>query len=284
MVLTVHTKLSGAAAGSNDNVLEGSSLNQSCSVQHSVSRACAEATYVGTGCIRITCDLSSSLCEVSAATLVHITAGLLAAVDNVLYGSRIKVVLLLQLDQGDNVGSLGNKVLKHYMSRKVNVYVMCSLYNTYKVGLIDVKSLGMLLINKSLKLCLISVVLQDGLQLLLGEHLALGKLLLYLLSEGVLQHNQLENVADVHNTVEFVLRHDASELTVFLSALPLLVVVRELGVGKIVIMCISDVYLVRDVGNNILVASQMLGKLYKVLRRRINDSLGGLGRSVINNH
>ena len=161
---------------------------------------------------------------------------------------------------------------------------MCSLYNTYKVGLIDVKSLGMLLINKSLKLCLISIVLEDGLQLLLGEHLPLSQFFLYLLSEGVLQHNQLENITDVHNTVELVLRHDASELTILLSALPLLVVVRELGVGKIVIMCISDVYLVRDVGNNILVASQMLGKLYKILRGRIYDSLRRLGGSVVNYH
>ena len=99
MVFTVHTKLCSTSASGYNNVLEGSCLNESSSMQHSMSRSGTEATNVRTSCIGVACDLSSSLGEVSAAALVHITACFLTAVDHIINVFRIHASLFSKLDQ-----------------------------------------------------------------------------------------------------------------------------------------------------------------------------------------
>ena len=135
MVFTVHTKLCSTSASSYNNVLEGSCLNKSSSMQHSMSRSGTEATNVRTSCVGVACDLSSSLGEVSAAALVHIAACFLTAVDHIINLIRVYAGFLYQFDQGKNVGSLCNQVFEHNMGRQVYVYVMSALYSTNQLML-----------------------------------------------------------------------------------------------------------------------------------------------------
>ena len=84
MILTVHGKLRYTTSTDNGNGMESTCLNQRGSLNHGMRRTCTEASRIGTGCILESCNFSSSLCKVSATTLVYITAGFLGTVDDIL--------------------------------------------------------------------------------------------------------------------------------------------------------------------------------------------------------
>lgn len=66
----------------------------------------AEATGVASGCVVQASNLSSSFCEVAAAALVHIAAGFLTAVDDVVDLVLIDTGYADQVQQGQDSGSL----------------------------------------------------------------------------------------------------------------------------------------------------------------------------------
>ena len=89
MALAVHSELGRAASCCHDYIFECPRLDQRSRIQQSVSRTGAESSGVGSRSIHKTCDLSCSLGKVAAASLVHVAAGFLSAVDDIVDLCRI---------------------------------------------------------------------------------------------------------------------------------------------------------------------------------------------------
>ena len=85
MVFSVHTKLCSTSSGCYNNGLVCSGFYECCSLDQSVGRSCTESTCIGTGCRYKSCYLSCSFCEVTAASLVHITTRFLRTVDDIFH-------------------------------------------------------------------------------------------------------------------------------------------------------------------------------------------------------
>ena len=119
VILAVHAQLGGAAAGGDHNGLIGAGCYQRGSLDHGMGGSGTETTGIGTGGVHKAGDLSSRLGKVTAAALVHITAGLFGTVDNILYLVLIDTGVLNGCQQGKNRRSLGNQVFMHNMSGKI---------------------------------------------------------------------------------------------------------------------------------------------------------------------
>ena len=216
MVFTIHAEFCCTSACCNDNMLESSCFYKSCCMQNRMSRTCTEAANVRTCCVGETCNLSGSLCKVSAASLVHITACFLAAVNHVINFFRSHASLLYQFDQRDHVGSLCHQVLKHYMSRKVHIYIMCTLNCTYQL-IVHVQAFRVLVIYESGNRLRRALVLIKNSKLCLCEKILSRKFSLYFRGKAFFQIYEVKYIANLDDTIEFILRHNREAFGHFLS-------------------------------------------------------------------
>ena len=122
---------------------------------------------------------------------------------------------------------------------------------------------------------------KESVQLFRGEHAAPRQLFLHRLSKALFQRHQLKHVADVHDSVKFVLRDDQAKGPVLLGRFPLFVVVRKLRAAQLLVGGVAYVYLVGNIGEHIPVFPQMSGQFLQVPGAGVHNPLRSLGRAVI---
>ena len=282
MVLAVHAQLGGAAAGGYGNGLVCAGSHEGCGLYHGVRRCGAEAAAVGTGGVVETGYLSRRLCEVAAAALVHIAAGLLSAVDYILYILFCYTGVLYCGKKRQNAGSLIRDVLMHYMGGEVNVYIVGTVYAAYQL-VVMIQALGMLLGYQALHFRQLYAVGYAGHDGFVNEGV-FRKLRLVLRYEILFQLDQVKHVAGLHEKEELFLGHHLAELAEAAVAGACLVApglgyFRQLIGGNV-----ADVDLIGIVGKHVLKAPYMAGQLLEVFAFGVHYALGGLGGAVMNDH
>ena len=111
-----------------------------------MSRAGAEAAHVAAGGAVQAGDFGSSLGKVAAAALVHIAAGLFTAVDDIFNLVFVNAGVAHSMQHGQDRGCLGHDVLKHDVSRQVDVDVVGVLDAADQLARM-VQGLGMLFVD-----------------------------------------------------------------------------------------------------------------------------------------
>src|SRR5699024_2273114 len=151
MVFSVHTKFCSTSSGSNYNSLVCAGFYQCCSFDHCVSRSSTETSCVRSCCIYQSGDLCSSLCEVAAASLVHVTAGFLCTVDHILNLCFVDAGVAYSIEKCQYAGSLAHQVLMHNESYHVHVDIVCMFYSSYQL-IVEVQAFCILFIYEVLDL------------------------------------------------------------------------------------------------------------------------------------
>ena len=282
VVLTVHAQLGGTATGGDHNALISAGGNQSGSLDDGVSGTGAEAAGVGTGSVGQTGDLGSSLGEVTAAALVHITAGLLGAVDDVLNVGLLDAGVLDGIQQGQHGRGLGDQVLVHNVSGQVDVDIV-SADDAAHQDVVVIQGLGVLIVDEMLnnrQLDTLGDAGQDGVvddlvgfqSGLVGGH------------ERLVQLDQVEHVAGLHQQQELFLGHHLAELTVTGVDIALLVIPGLSHSGQLIGSLVADIDLVGPISQSLVESTQMVGQFLQIFAFGVNDALGSLGGTVVQHH
>ena len=283
VVLAVHAELGGAAAGGDDDGLERARGNEGRRVDHRVSRARAEAAHVRAGRIAQAGDLSCRLGKVAAAALVHIAAGLLAAVDHVVDVFLGNAALLDRCEQRQHGGRLGDEVLMHDVGGEVHVDVVRAVDAADQLAVV-IKPLGMLLGNEALDLSLLGLRLgdagHDGLvdQGVRSELAAVGG------GKAGFQLDEVEHVAGLHQQQKLLLRHHLAESAVAVADIAGLVAPGLGNGGQLIRGLVADVDLIGPVGENLIERADVVRQLLEVFALGVDDALGRLGGAVVEHH
>ena len=282
VVLAVHAQLGGTATGGDHNALISAGGNQSGSLDDGVSGTGAEAAAVRTGGIGQAGDLGSSLGEVAAAALVHITAGLLGAVDDIFHIALFDAGVLDGIEQSQHGRGLGDQILVHDVGGQVHVDIV-SADNAAHQNIVVVQGLGVLVIDEMLHHRLLHALGnagQDGVVhdlVLLQSRLVGGDKLL-------VQLDQIEHVAGLHQQQELFLGHHLTELTVTGVDVARLVVPRLGNFGQLIGGLVADIDLVGPIGQSLVKAAQMVGQLLQIFTFGVDDALGSLGSAIVQHH
>ena len=283
MVLAVHAELGGAAAGGDDDGLERARGNEGRRVDHRVSRARAEAAHVRAGRIAQAGDLSCRLGKVAAAALVHIAAGLLAAVDHVVDVFLGNAALLDRCEQRQHGGRLGDEVLMHDVGGEVHVDVVRAVDAADQLAVV-IKPLGMLLGNEALDLSLLGLRLGDtGHDGLVDEGVGL-ELAAVSGDKVCIQLDKVEHVARLHQQQELLLRHHLAELAVAVVDIAGLVAPGLGNGGQIIGGLVADVDLVGPIREHLIERADVARQLLEILAVGVDDTLGRLGGTIVKHH
>ena len=248
-----------------------------------MGRTCAEASGVGTGSIDQSCDLSLGLGEVAAAALVHVAAGLFAAVDYVLDFGSVDAGFAEHMEDSEDAGSLGYQVLEHNVSGEVGVYVVSSLDITDQLAFVR-DGLCMLFIDEVHDVVLIDAVLDHGHDVL-GDDGVSSQLCLVSRYEVLVQTDQVECVAYLHEQDELGLGHDLAELAVSGALNGLALFIPGLAEsGQVLDGHVADVGLVGSIVDYLLVGSHVRSDLLEVIGIGVYDLFSGLSSAVIHDH
>ena len=283
MVLAVHAELGGAAAGGDDDGLERARGDEGRRVDQRVGRAGAEAAHVGAGRMAQARDLGRSLGKVAAAALVHIAAGLFAAVHDILNIFLGNAALLERCEQRQHGGRLGDDILVHDVSRKVHVDIMRTVDAADQLAVV-VQALGMLLGNEALDLSLLGLRFgnagHDG---LINE--GVGLELAAMSGDKVrVQLDEVEHVARLHQQQELLLRHHLAELTVTVVDIAGLVAPGLGNGGQVIGGLVADVDLVGPIRENLIERADVARQLLEILAVGVDDALGRLGGTIVKHH
>ena len=169
------------------------------------------------------------------------------------------------------------------MCRKVHVYIMRFLYDSDEPA-VEVESASAVLDDSFEALFSELGVLVQHSHLLVREHAVRSELFLYGSRKTGLEFDQVECVADLHESVVLILRHDLAVLPGPVRDVCRLVIPWEFDRLELLIVDISDICLVRRISDDILEASQVLRKLLEILSVRIDYALCYLSRSVMDDH
>ena len=282
VVLAVHAELGGAAAGGDGDGLVGAGLDQGGSLNTRVSGAGAEAAAVGAGGGDETCDLSRSLGKVAAAALVHIAAGLLAAVDDVLDVGFLQARVVHAGEQSQDGGRLGDDVFVHDVSGEVHVDIVGAL-DAADQNAVVVQALGVLLLDQALDLTELNALLDAGHDALV-DHGVGGELILVGGDKVLVQPHQIEHVACLHQEQELLLGHHLAEVAVTLGHVAGGLIEGLGNGGQLSRGLVADVDLVGPVSQDVFPAAQVVGQFLEVVAVGIDNHLSGLGGAVVQNH
>ena len=282
MVLAVHAQLCGAAAGGDDNGLVRAGSDQGSGLYHGMGGACAETTGIGTGGGVKAGYFRNGLGKVAAAALVHIAASFFAAIYNVFNVFLVDAGILYAAENGDYAGSLADKIFKHGVRGKVDVYVVCAIY-TADQHVVIIQAFGMLLGNKALYLGNVNALVNASHDAFVDYGVG-GKLIAILGNKVLVQLNKLEYVAGLQQQQELFLGHHLAELAVTLVAGAFLIVPGLGNLGKFIGGGVADINLVGIIRKYLFKAAEMTGQLLEVLALRINYALGCLCGAVMDDH
>lgn len=282
VVLAIHAQLGGAAAGGDHHGVVSAAGHQSRRLDHGVGGGSAEGTAVGAGGVVQPGDLRSGLCEVAAATLVDIAAGLLGAVDDVLHLIAIDASDVDHVQQCQHGGCLGHQILVHDVGGKVGINIVGPLHAAYQLAQM-IQSLGALFLYQPLDLLQRIAVFQAVQHALLhdgvgGQRLPVGS------HEFGLQFHQIEHVAGLHQQQELVLGHHLAELAVPLVAVALLVAPGLGHCRQFIRGLVANVDLIGPIGHRLLEAADVAGQLLEILAIGVDDTLCCLGSAVVQHH
>ena len=282
MVLAVHAQLSRAAAAGHDDVLKRSGLYEGCRFHDGVGGTRTETSGIGTGGVRKARDLGSRLCEVAAAPLVHIAAGFFAAVDHVIHIRGVDPGVIQQMKHGQDFGSFGDQILEHDVCRKVNVHVVGPLYVAYGLILED-EGFRVLFFDRPLDIrCVVPFLdeVQDG---LLHQRMLL-QLRQGLRHEFLVQTDEIEDVACLHQQDEFVFGHDLTEFSETFGFFDLLIRPGFGNGSQFFDRKIADICLVWRVRHAVRIGPHMGRKFLQIIRSGIDDLFRRLCRTVVHYH
>ena len=251
MVLAVHTKLGRAAAAGHDNSLVCAGFHQSRRLNDSMGRRRTEAPGVRACGVHKSCHLCCRLCEVAAASLVHIAAGLLRTVDDVLHVLLFDARVADRVEERQHAGRLAHQVLVHHVGRQVLVNVVGGLHTAHQFS-IEIQSFCMLFIYKLLDLGELHTLVHSF-QNLFCDHRIFCQRFLMGCDKSLLQSYHLEHVAGLHKEEELFLRHDLAKFSVAVRPFHLLVVPGEFHFRQLLRMDVADVGLVGPVGYRLLI-------------------------------
>ena len=282
VILTVHAQLSGAAAGGDHNGLVSACSNQRSSLYDCMSGAGAEAAGVGAGGTVQAGDLGCSLGEVAAAALIHITASLFGAVDDIFNLILADAGVLHSVQQSQYGRSLGHQIFMHNVRRQVHVDVVCANHAAHQLAVV-IQGLSVLIIDQMLQVSLLNAfgnascdaLIDDG----VGGESGLGGL-----DKALFEFHQAEHVASLHQQQELFLRHDLAKLTVTVGHITGLVIPRLCNGCQILGGLVADVNLIGVVSQHLLITAQMIGQFLQILALGIDNALGSLGSTVVQNH
>ena len=282
MVFTVHAQLGRTAAACDNHGPVGAGFHQGRRLDDRVHRRCAEASHIRASSVHKSRHLCCRLGEVTPASLVHVPAGLLRAVDDVLHVLLPDARVADSVEKCQDAGRLAHQVLVHHMGGQVLVDIVGSLHAAYQLA-VKIESLRVLLVYKLLDLGELHALVHSFKDFL-RDHRILGKGLPVGCHKPFLQPYHLEHVAGLHKKEELLLRHDLTEFAVALCPLHLLVVPGEFHLRQLLRMDVADVGLVGPVGYRLLVRAEPVRHLLQILRLGIDDALCRLCCSVIQNH
>ena len=283
VVLAVHAELGGAAAGGDDDRLISAGGDEGRRVDHRMGRAGAEAAHVGAGRMAQARDLGRSLGKVAAAALVHIPAGLFAAVDDILNIFLGNAALLERREQRQHGGRLGDDILVHDVSGKVHVDIMRAVDAADQLAVV-VQALGMLLGNEALDLSLLGLRLGDtGHDGLVDEGVGL-ELAAVSGDKVCIQLDKVEHVARLHQQQELLLRHHLAELAVAVVDIAGLVAPGLGNGGQIIGGLVADVDLVGPIREHLIERADVARQLLEILAVGVDDTLGRLGGTIVKHH
>ena len=242
----------------------------------------AESADIRTGSAGQANNLSSSFGEVAAAALVHITAGLLGAVDHIVHLIFVDAGSFDQVQQGEDAGSFGNQVFMDDMGGEVGVHIVSSLHIAHQFALM-IQGLSVLVVDKVLNLAQLNTVFD------LGDHVLGVQRMGFSLGfdsgdKGFLQVAQIKHVADLHQHQEFILGHDFTVFAIAVADRGLFVVPGLLIGSQLIGGHVADVGLVGHISEDFLVGTQMLGNLFQVLGIGVDNLFSGLGGAVLHHH
>ena len=281
VVLAVHAELGRAAAASDDDVLERPRLHEGSRFHDGVRGTRAEPSRIAARGVHQSRDLRGSLREVAAASLVHIAAGLFAAVDHVIHVGSVDPRIFDQMQHGQDLGRLGDQILEHDVRAQVHVHVVGSLDVTD--GLIREDQRLRAVFDRALDLRRFVSFLDQGEDVFVHQRMIL-ELRQRLRDELLVQADQVEHVARLHQQDEFVFGHDLAELAEAFGLFDLLVCPRFRDLRQIVDRKISDVGLVGRIRQAVLVGPHVGRKLLQIIGARIDDFFCSLGRAVMHHH
>ena len=248
-----------------------------------MGRAGAEAAHVRTGRVTQARDLSRSLGKVTAAALVHIAAGLFAAVHDILNIFLGNAALLERCEQRQHGGRLGDDVLVHDVSGEVHIDVVRAVNAADQLAIV-VQALGMLLGNETLDLSLLGLCFGNAGHDALIDQGVRGKLAAVGGDKVRVQLDEVEHVARLHQQQELLLRHHLAELTVTVVDIAGLVAPR-LGNGcQVIGGLVADVDLVGPIRENLIERADMARQLLEILAVGVDDTLGRLGGTIVKHH
>ena len=282
VALSVHAELGSAATSGDSDALIGASLDEGSSLDQSVRRACAEAASVGTGGVAQTSDLGSCLGEVAAATLQDVAASLFGAVDDVLDVALGNARGIHGRQQSQDRGSLGNDVLEHRVSRKVDVDFVSALDATHDFASHE-QRLGSFVFDSVLDGVELHAVLY-AFNEILGDDLVGSEGVLGCGNKAGLEVNEVEHVGHLHEQIEFVLRHHLTELTVTIVHVASLVKPGEFNFLELIGGLVANVNLVGPVLQHLIPRADVLRERLEILALGIDHALGGLSGAVFDHH
>ena len=282
VLLAVHAKLGGAATGGDGNGLVGTRGNQGGSLDEGVGGGGAEATGVGAGGVHKAGDLSSGLGEVATTALVHVAAGLLGAIDDVIDVLLLDAGVLDAVEQREDGGRLLDDVLVHDFSGEVMVHIVGAADATHEL-VVNVKTLRGLLGNEALDLGVIRRRGDTGDDGLVNQRVG-SELILGGLDELAINLDEVEDVAGSHEEGELVLGHNLAELAVAVAAAAILVIPRERELVQILGHLVANVNLIGQVVQSLVIGAQVVRQLLQVIAARVDDALGSLSGAVPDDH
>ncbi len=136
MILTVHTQLCGGSSRKDNHVLIGSGLDKSRRLDEGMNRSGTESPGVGPGSVDQTCDFRLGFGKVASAPLVHIAAGLFAAVDYVIYLFPCNAAVVNQMKKSQYTCGFINQIFQYNMGSQGGVYIVSSLYITHQFSIV----------------------------------------------------------------------------------------------------------------------------------------------------
>lgn len=209
MVLAVHSQLRSTSAGGHGHSLVRTGRHQRGSLNHGMSRSCAEAPQVGAGGPGETGNLRRTFGKVAAAPLIHIAASLFGAIDYVLYGVFADSSVLHRRQQRQNRRGLGDDVLMHYVGGEVHVNVVRAIH-TANQFIVVIQALGMLFPDQTCNLCAVDALthpIDNGV-----VHQRVGRQCRFHPGDKFpIQLDQIKHITGLHQQQKLLLGHDLAE-------------------------------------------------------------------------
>ena len=282
MILAVHAKLCRGAAGGYGNGPVSPRRHQRRRFHNGMGRGGAESPAVRACGVVQSRYLGGALCKVTAAPLVHISAGLLGAVYNVLHLVLVYPRICHHRQQSQHTGCLIRNVFQHNVSGQAGVYIV-GPDNAARQLAIMIQTLRTLLLHKAGHLGWVRARI-DTLKYGVVHDWIFRQRILVFRNKLRIHPHKVKHIACVHQQQEFLLRHYLSKPAIALIygaglVIPWLRNLRQFLRGNT-----ADVYLIGIVFQHILKAPYMLGQLFQILTIRIYYALYCLGGTVVQHH